>query len=632
MPQGRLFGLPVYSGVGSANAAVKDTQGLQIYVDHLEQQLGVGFDERCSLEEMVACLRGWKWLPSEAVSSAGRLIPSSRSVLPPRATVDPAVATTFCRAPVVSAAELPGRQQRIWSGRPLNGPLFHELLESDVDRVFLLGVVDNGVLLLSDRDVLLPFSVPNYRSALDASSAVLENLLDEVSKGWVIPVDKPSSFVHPLGVVPKSTGGIRVIHDHSVPVGACVNDFEMYMAYSWDSLETALPFLAPRVFMARLDIEAYYRHFFIHPSQWDLQGFEFNGQHYVDSRLQFGERLAPELAHRFTMCIKRLLHSNGVVAVVGVMDDYLLLHMQYRYCITALAVAIALLSDLGFVVNMKPTKTVLPAHVQLFLGVVLNSARMTLSLPSDKLAAYLSAVQDVLSRRTVMVKVMQRLVGKMEWASRVIYGGKVFMRSCSDLLSRARHPGHHVTMNSLVRSDLQWWLDNAGCSNGVVQLAPKLITHHMYTDACKAPMPCIGIFAEGGFASLHHEQLQQQQLLPLGASMDINHWECYAVLVALQLFATLWSRSRVVVFCDNMATVEWLSSGTARPVSARSLVQLIFSFCVEHHIRLKVLHIEGEKNVLADALSRKHWARFVNHVQPVLPNQSAYLCDVSAAM
>jgi hypothetical protein len=166
----------------------------------------------------------------------------------------------------------------------------------------------------------------------------------------------------------------------------------------------------------------------------------------------------------------------------------------------------------------------------------------------------------------------------------------------------------------------------------VVHLAPKLVTHHVFTDACKAPAPCIGIFTAGGFASLDFEQLEQQQLLPLDPLLDINHWECYAVLIALRLFAAAWSRSRVVVFCDNMATVEWLSSGSARPPSARLLVQEVFSMCVTHHIRLHVQHIPGEKNVLADALSRKQWARFVQFAQPVLRTQSKFLATVLAAM
>jgi hypothetical protein len=112
----------------------------------------------------------------------------------------------------------------------------------------------------------------------------------------------------------------------------------------------------------------------VHPSHWCVQGFEFGGQCYIDTRLKFGLRLAPELAHRFTMFLRRVLHANGVVGVVGVMNDYLLAHCDFRACLVMLAVAVALLRDLGFSVNMKPGKTMPPARVQKLVGVVINSA------------------------------------------------------------------------------------------------------------------------------------------------------------------------------------------------------------------------------------------------------------------
>jgi hypothetical protein len=178
-----------------------------------------------------------------------------------------------------------------------------------------------------------------------------------------------------------------------------VNDAQVYVKYSWDSLEDALSMFVPHAFMARLDISACYRHFMVHPSHWCVQGVELGGQHYVYTRLQFGLRLAPELAHRFTMFIKRVLHANGVVGVVGVMDDYLLMHCDFRACLVMLAVAVALLQDLGFSVDMKPGKTMPPARVQKFVGVVINTARCTLSLPVEKLSSPLQDVSAVLQRR-----------------------------------------------------------------------------------------------------------------------------------------------------------------------------------------------------------------------------------------
>eukprot|EP00775_Hariotina_reticulata_P005934 gene5934-biopygen7741 len=543
--------------------------------------------------QVVEALCGWRWCPAALDSPAGLLCYRGSAALAPCATADPSTATTSVPAPAVVAFELPDWQRAVWARRPLCVELFDTLSAQDVDRSFLMGVVRNGVLLVPDPAVLTPYCLPNYSSALQESSTISNMLAAEVAQSWVVQVPTRPRFVHPLGAVPKSDGGIRVIHDHSVPLGSSVNDHEVYVRYSWDSLDDALQFVVPHVFMARLDVSAYYRHFMVHPSQWDLQGFEFGGAFYVDSRVQFGLRLAPELAHRFTMFIKRVLHANGVQAVVGVMDDYLLLHADYRTCLVMLAVAVALLSDLGFDVNLKPGKTVLPAKVQKFVGVVINSARMSLSLPSDKLSSLLQDVTFAVQARTLKRKFLQRLVGKMQWASRVIYGGRVFMRSCTDALSVVLHPGHHASVSSHMRADLRWWLSAAAANNGIVSLARRRRTHFVFTDACLSPVPCIGIFAEGAFFSLSLPELARHQLLPPAGDEDINVWECFAVLAAVRLLGDYWSGAHVVVFSDNASTVAWVGQGAPRPPAARQLVGVLFQACLSQDIRLSVRHIPG---------------------------------------
>jgi len=623
----REFGLPVSPSVGSAGPAVREVGGLQPFVDFLSGRFGPGF-ESTPLPVLVQALRGWDWAPAQAQSPVGSLVYVGSGALPPCATVDASAATTAIRAPPVVVQDLPLWQRPVWDARPLNSALFDRLSAVDGDRDFLLGVVNNGVLLVPDLAQMEPFCLQNYSSALEAHEAVSAVVADEVSQGWVLPVGEPSPFVHPLGAVPKSDGGTRVIHDHSVPVGLGVNDNEVYVRYTWDSLDSALRFLVPHVFMARLDISAYYRHFMVHPAHWLLQGFVWDGVPYVDSRVQFGLRLAPELAHRFTMFIKRVLFANGLAAVVGVMDDYLLLHCDRRVCLVMLAVAAALLADLGFEVNFKPGKTVLPARSQKFVGVVINTARMTLSLPADKLQSLLADVSALLPRRTVSRKALQRVVGKMQWASRVVYGGRVFMRGCLDGLSSVRHPGHHVTLNRALRDDLAWWLSAAAAQNGRLSLAPSLPTFYVYTDACLSPAPSVGIFFDGGFASLALPAFPSLGL-PVPESLDdINPWECFAILVAVSLFAHCWRGGRVVFFCDNSATVSWLSSGAPRAQGPRAIVRALFALCVESHVRLVVQHIPGEQNVLADALSRRQWARFGLECQSALGVDSHFLSSV----
>lgn len=619
------FGLPIHPGVGGRSQLVRDVSGLQPYIDFLVDRFGVGFERSCSLTDLVGALRGWDWAPARTDCPVGALHYLGSDTLPECATVDPRAATTAARAPAVDVAALPPWQQDMWASRPLSAALFDRLSVDDVDRDFLLGVVQNGVLLVPDAEALAPYALPNYQSAYAAAADVSSVVLDEVAAGWVTAVDTPPAFVHPLGAVPKSDGGFRVIHDHSVPVGASVNDNEVYVRYTWDSLDLAVRHLVPHVFMARLDISAYYRHFMVHPSQWHLQGFEWQGVHYVDSRVQFGLRLAPELAHRFTMFIKRVLHANGVCAVVGVMDDYLLLHCDYRACLVMLAVAAALLADLGFKVNFKPGKTMPPARVQKFVGVIINSARFTLSLPRDKLDGLLQDIRLALQRRTVPRKLLQRVVGKMQWASRVIFGARVFMRSCLDGLSTVLHPGHHVSVTSHMKGDLLWWLHHAGRFNGLMSLSPRLLTHFVYTDACLSPEPCVGVFCAGAFLSLTRTQLLSSGFSPPAVDADINVWECYAIFVAVALLGAWWQGSQVTVLCDNSATVAWVGKGSPRPLEARALVQELFAACLDCHLRLHVQHLPGDQNVLADALSRQQWSRFGLLAQSVLGVSSPFL-------
>lgn len=626
------FGLPISPDVGVRAGLVRERAPLEPFVCALTSRFGPGFESACSVQELSAALRGWDWAPAAPSCPVGGLWYAGTGPLPPRATVDPAAATTAVPAPPVVPDALPAWQRRAWLARPLNAPLFERLAAADGDRDFLLGVVRNGVLLVRDLDAVRPFSLPNYASALAAREHVSCVVRDEVAQGWVLPVAAPPRFVHPVGAVPKSDGGVRVIHDHSVPVGAGVNEHEVYVRYTWDSLDLALRYLVPHVFMARLDISSYYRHFMVHPSHWELQGFEWDGSWFVDSRVQFGLRLAPELAHRFTMFIKRVLHANGLRAVVGVMDDYLLLHADRDACMAMLAAASALLSDLGFSVNFKPGKTVPPARVQKFVGVVVNSARFSLSLPSDKLQGLLADIRAALARRTVPRKALQSVVGKMQWASRVVFGGRVFMRACVDGLSSVLHPGHHVSLSGAMRADLHWWLQNAAMQNGAVSLRPGLPTFFVYTDACLSPVPSVGVFCAGAFVSLRGAALGALGLPVPPAGESINVWECFAVWVALRLFSGWWRGARVQVFCDNAATVAWLGGGAPRPPAARAVVQGVFSVCVCDHIRLSVQHIAGEQNVLADTLSRRQWALFGPQCASSLGTDSPFLTRVLPAL
>ena len=413
-------------------------------------------------------------------------------------------ATSFA-AEDSASFRVPPEFQSVWESRPLNTNLFAQLLEHDSDRDFLLGVLHYGVRLVPPGTEVPCYQGANYSSAVAASAQVSAVIAEERASGRLVPIPQEAALhVHPLGAVPKPPdNGIRVIHDHSYPAGSSLNDLQRYWRLSWDSLDHALQYLVPRVYMAKFDLSAYYRHFPVHPDHWQFQCFSWESQHYLDGFLEFGVRIAPEVAHRFTCALKRILWANGIRAVSAIVDDFLLLHTSKVYCTVALVAALALAQDLGFKVNLAPHKTSLPCFCLKYVGIVVDSARMELRLPADKLAKLVAGCESALAVQQVPIRDLQSLVGLLQWGSKVIFGGRCFMRSLWVLLGEVEVSAPHkrkLRLPAWARQDLQWWISHVAVHNGLLRLSsPQMPVLHLYTDAALSAGPCIGVFCEGSY-------------------------------------------------------------------------------------------------------------------------------------
>jgi hypothetical protein len=98
--------------------------------------------------------------------------------------------------------------------------------------------------------------------------------------------------VHALGAVPKHESTVWVIHDHSRPTGRLLNDELTQSNFSFQSVDDAIRLMGPNCYMAKVDIEAAYRHVRIDPYDWDKTAFYWPTDAledlYFDGYLQFG--------------------------------------------------------------------------------------------------------------------------------------------------------------------------------------------------------------------------------------------------------------------------------------------------------------------------------------------------------
>ena len=89
------------------------------------------------------------------------------------------------------------------------------------------------------------------------------------------------------------------------------------------------------------------------------------------------------------------------------------------------------------------------------------------------------------------------------------------------------------------------------------------------------------------------------------ANRHINWLELQAVLLTLKHFLPQLQGTPVDVISDNTTTVAYINKvgGTQSP-SLRRLALDTWEWCRQHDIFLVASHLSGDRNVLADALSR----------------------------
>ena len=88
------------------------------------------------------------------------------------------------------------------------------------------------------------------------------------------------------------------------------------------------------------------------------------------------------------------------------------------------------------------------------------------------------------------------------------------------------------------------------------------------------------------------------------ASIPITQKEILAVVLACAVWGLMWKNMRVLVHCDNEAAVAVLNSGYSRDSHIMQLLRSLFFVKSLLGFSLHVVHIRGELNVIADAISR----------------------------
>ena len=200
----------------------------------------------------------------------------------------------------------------------------------------------------------------------------------------------------------------------------------------------------------------------------------------------------------------------------------------------------------------------------------------------------------------VSARTFLSLLGKLSAAADLVLLGRLHLRPLQMCLLSVWKPhilplDHPISINGMIRSHLQWWINPIRFETGT-SIHPPDPKFFLYTDASHYGW---GAHLEPTTLSFHGRWTENQ------SQLHINMLEMMAIRLALKQAKTFIHHSCIMISTDNTTVVSYINKqgGTHSPNLCVE-VWKILNWCLEQDIVIRVRHIPGKFNILADRLSR----------------------------
>ena len=471
----------------------------------------------------------------------------------------------------------------------------------------------------------------NWKSALDNGSVVRDYLASEVALGRKAGPFNQLPFTtyvgSPMGIVVKKCSDsvkYRIIHDLSWPPGDSVNDHidpDLYRCIyaSFDQAVSLVKKHGVGTLMAKLDLADAFKHILVRPEDWPLLCSSWDivqadgsvlRQYYVDLFLPFGLCSSPAIFNHYANALEFAMWANSVQDLLHYLDDYFTAGpADTGDCQHNIGKMVQVCRDLGFTVN--PSKVTPPASVTNFLGIDIDSVQGVARIDPECLQAISQELSGFRRARSATKHEILSLIGKLHFICRVCPLGRAFLHCMINVSKKARYLHHRIKLSAEFHGDIEWWLTYLPTWNGVSFLYDEEWTNspdvELFTDASDKGFGCYfqGEWCQGTFPV--HSFGDKQ--------MSINWHELYAVTMSLALWGPRLTGKHLLFHCNNASVVHIMAKASSCSKTMMALVCTFTLLAMKHHVHIKVQHIAGLNNEVADALSRFDMDRF-RHLCP----------------
>ena len=352
-------------------------------------------------------------------------------------------------------------------------------------------------------------------------------------------------------------------------------------------------------FMAKIDLKDAYLTIPVAAVHHPLLSFQVLAGEWIQFQsLPFGLCTAPFVFSKVTKPLVQFLRQLGIYITIY-LDDLLIASPGKPQLLEDLSTVFWLFTALGFLINL-PKSITEPTQSIEFLGFVIDSAQMTVTLPPHKVESIQKEASQILTLETVQIKTLAHLIGTLVATKPAIPLAPLHFHSLQDLkvqTLRCHKASYHTTvhLSQEAQRDLQWWATQlpTHCSNSIVKTEASVVIE---SDVSKSGWGaiCQGVSTGGKWTAGK-------------AASHINYLELTAAFLALQSFTKDLNNVGVLIRMDNrtaIAQINKMGGPTLSPLCCLALE--IWEWCQARNITPHAEYLPGVDNVSADWESRHH--------------------------
>ena len=245
-------------------------------------------------------------------------------------------------------------------------------------------------------------------------------------------------------------------------------------------------YIGPNTLLAKLDIKSAFRLLPVHPTDRHLLGMEWHNSIYLDTCLPFGLRSAPKLFNILANLLEWITSKRGVSVCLHYLDDFLTMGPPTSNCCQSnLDILIYTCKELSVPLAMEKLEG--PSTTLTFLGVEIDTSKMEIRLPGEKLHCIHQELSTWMGKKKATKRHILALVGLLRDASKVIRCGHSFVSRMYATAAKVKELDYYTCLNKEFRSDLSWWHSFMDSRNGLSLLRSESwsspANHCIQTDA-----------------------------------------------------------------------------------------------------------------------------------------------------